>query len=639
MNSALKIFLVITIIHNISILSAAAPENKYKASDIPAALLIDAKAVVRKCETVLEISDINKIVKRVTYAITILKENGIDNSVLTQYYDKFMTVRKIKADLYDRDGVPIKNGVNVEVRDFSANVGYSLYEDNRVKVLDPKYRILPFTVEFTYETAYNGFFFYPDWTVYDDYNVSVEKSVFTVITPIGFKFRYLEKNLDSSCKVTAVKDKTIYKWEYENMPAVKKEPFGKSYEEYTPVVYSAPSDFEIGGYNGNLDSWYNFGKWINNLGKGRDVLNKETSGKIKNLVSGFSDDKEKISALYNYFQNKVRYVNVKIGMGGWQTIEAETVDRLSYGDCKALSNYMKSLLDVVGIKSYYTLVRAGEFAPPINADFPSTQFNHVILCIPGEIDTIWLECTSQNLPFGYLGSFTDDRKVLMTSEEGGVLVTTKKYTLDDNRQVRHAVVNLLPDGNATSTVTTDYAGILYDKIYRVLQLDNIDGRKFVQSNISIPSYKLVSFSHREEKKIIPVISEDLVLSLSNFGIVMGNRILIKPNLMTKVGKLPFLTKDRKSEVSIRRPYSEIDTIIYNLPVNYKLDRIPSKQTVITKFGEYSSELISDKKTVCYIRIFRLFNNNYPVTDYPSFVDFFEKISACDETKIALIRDL
>ncbi|MBK8883617.1 MAG: DUF3857 domain-containing protein [Bacteroidales bacterium] len=639
MNYFLRTFLVIAIFLYISIISSEAAEIKYKASDIPADLLKDAKAVVRKSETVIEISDIDKMVMKVTYAITILNENGIRNSVLTQFYDKFTTVRKIRSDLYDQYGVPIKNGLNVEVKDYSANVGYSLYEDNRVKVLDPKYRTLPFTVEYTYEIAFNGLLYYPAWSVYDDYNVSVENSSLNIVTSKGFKFRYLEKNIINRGVMKSAGDKIIYAWNYENMPAVKNEPFGKPFMEYTPVVYSAPSDFEIGGYKGNLDSWTNFGKWLNLLGEGRNVLDKETNEKIKNLVSGISDENEKIKVLYDYLQNKVRYVLVKVGMGGWQSIDAETVNRVAYGDCKALSNYMKSLLDIIGITSYYTLVRAGESAPMINADFPSNQFNHVILCIPQLNDTLWLECTSQDIPYGYLGAFTDDRKALITTKEGGVLVSTRKYGMKDNRQLRKSVVDLSADGSAIAAVKTEYSGVLYDKIYPVLHMDAVDSRKFIQEHILIPSFNLVSFSNEEEKSIIPVIRENLNLKLSNYGTVMGSRILLKPNLMTRVEKLPYRTKDRKSEISIRRPYDEIDTVIIRLPSRYKLDKMPPKVTLTSKFGEYSAELISDNKTIGFIRRLKLFNGDYPVTDYPEFVDFFEKISMSDEIKVALIRDM
>jgi hypothetical protein len=626
------------LIFQIILLPSNAKEAKYKVSDIPVELVTNAKAVIRSSETVFEISDINKLVRRVTYAITILNEKGIDNSVLSEYYNKYISVRKIKADLYDRDGIPIKNSENIKVEDYSANDGNSLYEDIRVKVLDPKYRTLPFTVEYSYEISYEGLFLFPDWKVYDDYNISVEKSSLTILTPKDFKFRYKEKNIKNQYKISEGKDKTEYTWKYEHMPALKKEPFSTPYEEYTPVVCAAPSDFEMDGYKGNLESWDNFGKWINLLGKGRNTLDEKTNEKVKSMVVGLKTDDDKIRALYNYFQNKVRFVSLQIGIGSWQMIEADKVDNFSYGDCKALSNYMKSLLDIIGIKSYYTLVRAGESAPVINADFPSNQFNHVILCIPESSDTLWLECTSQTIPFGYLGTFTDDRKALFTSDAGGTLVTTIKYSIDDNKKIRKTIVDLTSDGNGTSTVETDYKGIFYDQVMPVLHMDEVDGRKFVQSKISIPSYRLISYSHKEDKSIIPAIKENLNLTLINYGIVMGNKIILKPNLMTRVTELPVGTKDRKSEICIRRPFEEIDTVIFRIPAGFKIAQIPARVTIATKFGEYSSEILSDDNTITYLRSFKLFNNIYSVSDYPAFVDFFEKISFSDEIKIALFKD-
>lgn len=612
-------------------------ELKYKVSEIPTAILKDSKAIIRNKSIEFEISNVGKAVEKIHYAITILNENGLNNSVFIEPYNKFSSIRNINFDLYDKDGNIINYHPDARVKDYAAISGYSIYEDARVKFIDPNYRTTPFTVEYTYEIVYDGLLSYPDWDPIEDYNVSVENSSLTVKTPPGFKFRYKEQFLTDTCQIEKRPKETIYKWEVKNLPSVRQELFSLPISENSPNLFLAPNDFQISGTNGNMETWGTFGYWMYKLGEGRNTLPVETQSQIKSMVAGADNDIDKIKILYSYLQNKVRYVSIQIGLGGWQTTDAETVNRLSYGDCKALSNYMKSLLDVVGIKSLYTLVSAGDDSPAVMEGFPSNQFNHVILCVPLKSDTLWLECTSQQIPFGFIGTFTDNRKVLVIDEKGGALVRTKKYGMDDNTQIRSASVTIGSNGAGISTVHTVYRGLKYDNVFPVLMMDQEDKKKFIQKQISIPTYNLNSFSCKEKREIVPSMNEELNLGLPGLGTLSGNRLVFSPDVFTHFRKIPSRTQERKTPVSIRRPSLEIDTVTFELPANYKPERIPDKKTIKNQFGEYSAEMLYKNNKLIYIRSLKLFEGLYCKEVYSSFVDFCEQISISDAGRISFIK--
>ncbi|MEZ5148898.1 MAG: hypothetical protein R2759_17955 [Bacteroidales bacterium] len=67
--------------------------------------------------------------------------------------------------------------------------------------------------------------------------------------------------------------------------------------------------------------------------------------------------------------------------------------------------------------------------------------------VPLANDTLWLECTNQDMPFAYLGTFTDNRRALAITDNGGVLVRTKSYEADSNLICTKATFHVDADGN------------------------------------------------------------------------------------------------------------------------------------------------------------------------------------------------
>jgi hypothetical protein len=528
-------------------------------------------------------------------------------------YDKFSSVKKIKTTVYDQNGNIVRIDANSSLQDIAAFSGYSLYDDYRIKIFDPKYASIPFTVEFSYEISYNGLLSYPFWVLYDDFNVSIEQSSLTVFTPYHFKLRYHERNLNSTVNIHDAGGKVEYDWKVSSIPALREEPYSPSLADYSPAVFLAPYDFVIGGYDGNCESWAKFGLWIKKLADGRLVLDENTRQKLKSMIEGATNDLDKIRILYSYMQNKVRYVSIQIGIGGWQPIDAQSVEKVSYGDCKALANYMKSLLDAIGIKSYYTLVRAGEDAPSLIEDFPSNQFNHAIVCVPLKSDTIWLECTDQQIPFGFLGTFTDDRKVLLISDTGGIVVKTRQYSLTDNTQVQNAKVILDEEGNAESSISTEYRGVKYDLMSKILRMDDFDKKNSIREKIKLAQFNLVTYRYNETKTINPSLVEELKINVPEYGSIKGGYLVFKPNFINRIGKIPLKSVQRKAPIEIKRSYSETDTITYLLNGKYLSDLKPVTFSLKSPYGEYNYKIISGNKKICYIRSLKLIKGVFPAS--------------------------
>ena len=229
-------------------------------------------------------------------------------------------------------------------------------------------------------------------------------------------------------------------------------------------------------------------------------------------------------------QENTRYVSIQLGLGGWQSYDPEYVYKNGYGDCKALSNYVQRMLEAVGITAYPVLIRAGEYAPDIVPEFSGNQFNHVILCVPDQKDTIWLECTVNNFPAGYLGQFTEDRYALLISPEGGHLVRTPTSPPEANRQIRKAKVVLDRNGNALVDAEVTTTGYQQDRLVEMEdRLSERDRKKWLERSINAKSFELTDYQFEGVQKAErPAYQYRYQVQARNWAAVSGSRFFWRP---------------------------------------------------------------------------------------------------------------
>jgi len=612
-------------------------ELTFEVSSIPDSLKNNADVVVREYNSETTIKSLSSLVTNVHVVLTVLREGGLDYANLVLPYDQFTDIENIKAITYNEDGIQISHSKPSQILDESAIPDGLFYTENRVKKLKLSALRYPFTVEYSYEIDQSKIIGYPRWMPIDDYRISVEHAMMTITAEEALMPRFKEFNLPQPARITKNKELTTITYEVQNLPAVEKEKVSIPLEERVPVVRVAPDTYKMLGMDFDFRSWKSIGLWDYTLNKDRDVLPEKTRQQLSALIRDKKDDLSKMKAIYRFVQETTRYVCVTLGIGGMQTSEAREVAEKDYGDCKGLVNYTKALLKEAGITSYAALVRAGRDEQDILTDFPSLQFDHVILCVPQEGDTVWLECTSQNLPFNFLGEFTCNRHVLVITPEGGVLVKTPAYPGSSNTMNRRIIIELDTLGNATAKITAVYRGLKYE-VMEILENKSVqDMKDFYITKMKTPSATInkISFTYRKDND--PQAVENVGLTLRSFATHAGNRIFVPFNLFLYWNPDLNRLSTRKTPLCFRRSSIDSDTIEIHLPSGHQVESLPETVDLSSQFGHYTLTAIQKDNIITFIRTHEIKEGRYPPESFAEFTSYLQKISKSDKANAVLIK--
>ncbi|TBO39630.1 DUF3857 domain-containing protein [Pedobacter kyonggii] len=609
----------------------------YDVAKIPENLKKDAVAVVRNEESFFDIKGLGTAKMDYKVAITILNKAGEGFGEMAEFYDKFSSIYNIRATLYDAAGKKVKDYKSSDIKDQSLISDFSIFEENRLKHLKFVSITYPYTIEYSYSQDYNGLLYFPSWRDLKGFGVSVEKSAYTIQRAKNYKMRYItSSNLQTDSIING--EKVQYKWKSANVAAVAEEPLSTGIDNISAWVKASPNQFEYDGSTGNFDNWKNFGSWLYTLNQGGNKLPEATKLMVQNLIKDTKTPKEKIRILYNHLQQNTRYVSVQLGIGGFRPILAEKVAQVNYGDCKALSNYMKALLNEAGISS--NLIVIGNDMPSLNPNYSSMgQANHMILCVPLAKDTTFLECTSQYKPMGFIGYSNSDRNVLMVTEDGGKIVHTPAYNAKENYQIRKTKITLAEDGTASAEIKSTYGNAQFEENFPMTLMEPVDLRKTIIGDSPIPVAELISYKYVQPDKTLPVLTEEINFKTNPLLTKGGDKLFLVVNQVNRRESVPLKVENRKTYFAVPFSYNDDDEINYILPKGYNVEFIPKDIAISSEFGSYSAKFSVKDNMIVYSRTQTMNNKKYPPEKYGEYVDFYKKIYQADKQKAVLAKTL
>jgi hypothetical protein len=258
-----------------------------------------------------------------------------------------------------------------------------------------------------------------------------------------------------------------------------------------------------------------------------------------------------------------------------------------------------------------------------DTDFPSQQFNHVILFVPLAKDTLWLDCTS-DLAFGYLGTPTQNRLALVTQPDASRFYTTPALTMDEVLELRTLRATLNPEGMVFTDVNCKYRGEKYELLYYLNKNRNdAEKQKYLSRHFMENGFQLDKFNFDLPDRDSAFIKFNYQASSGQQVKTYGNESLLKVSeLDVPIIELP---KVRTLPVQINFPIYRIDSITYSFPDNYKPQSCPADLSVFTKYGEYKTQFRIENGKVCVYKMLKIYAGNYPLEEYGQFFEFMNQV--------------
>lgn len=611
--------------------------QSFPASAIPENLRKNADAVIRKDFTTIQINKIDDIKYQLYNVTTVLNKDGDSDARVYIPYEKGNSISDVKVNIYDEAGKKIKSFSKSDFGDFSNNDQGTFYSDNRIMVLAYTPTQYPYTVEFSYQIGDENTVFLPDFTPFRSTKVSLEEAQMKIINKSGIDLK--TKIYPSPYNYTSVTEndnageKTYI---YKNVPALDNVFLLPQPVKILPKVSFALTKFNLEGKQGTLNDWKDFGSWYyKNILEPVFVSTPAIKAEVASLhLQGTTE--EKVKKIYQYMQSKTRYIFVALGIGGWQPMLPDEVQKKGYGDCKGLSTYMKTMLDEAGIPSYYCKINSASSPVSFDKDFPKMGGNHIILMVPTEKGNIWLENTSQQIAFNHLGYSTTDRNVLVVKKDGIEVIDTPSYPAEQSKEKQQLKIKINEDNSILGEGSFSYTGIQYDNNLALASMSPKERTEAVKNMLDVLHFEKIEMKNFLNDKDNAVAKYDLDFKANNYSKSAGSSIIFRavPIYSHNVYKNE---ENRELPFELRQSFEDDYEVSFTIPQQYKVEEFPENVILNSEFGTYKLSFAKNGETLKVSRSIRINKGIYPKEKYNDYINFRKKTINIDNSKILISK--
>lgn len=589
------------------------------------------KAVVEDYSTDIICDKLTHAVMHFKKTTTILHESASDFGFFSCTCSKSNQLISFKGQVTDASGNIIRK---MKIKDLK-KTEYSPYLaiDDYIMYLEYTPSSFPVTVTYEWELdCKDNLVEFPPFCPQTDYNVDVKRAAYHLAAPQELGVRYAFKNISQPAEVYKNKaGAQVISLEMTDIPRVKKIPYTRPIYDRVPIAYFAPSLFVYYETQGSLSNWKEFGMWQFGMLRGRDALPEDIRNEIHQLTDSLGDDRQKVEAIYNLLGKKTRYVAILFGIGGQCPASAIDVCSSGYGDCKGLTNFMRAMLQEVGITSNYTTISTRN--RQLLKDFASVgQMNHVILQVPMKNDTIWLECTNPQLPFGYVHGDIAGHDAIEVSRAGGRLVHIPAYPDSTNLARNQIRLQLDGSGIADIDVSSVFYNLRMESRIPVYKMGRDEQKKAILRMLYAPQAEIDKSEFKMEGLVL---SLDAHVRSKNYTTATGKRLFVPVCPIRRDTSIPAVDEERLEDFYIETGYCDEDEIIITLPEGSEIEATPSDVIINESFASFHSIIKRKGSQIIITNRLLVKSGTYDKSSYSRFIEFMKRVNTAYGQKVVL----
>jgi len=365
----------------------------------------------------------------------------------------------------------------------------------------------------------------------------------------------------------------------------------------------------------------------------------------------------KMQAITAFVQRQIRYAAIEIGIGDMQPHPAADVFSHQYGDCKDKATLLSTMLRVAGIDSYYVMVDTDRGV--VRPDYPSMQFDHVILAIrlPDGLSTTTLyaviddpklgrlllfDPTDEIVPLGYLPHELQDNYGLLVTPDGGTLVTMPLLPPAVNRLLRTATFTLTRSGDLAGEVKEARWGGPAGADREVFLDAEPSKRADVLENFLgqfLANFQLTGATIGNLENYNDTLTLDYKFASQGYAKMAGDELLFRPRVLgdkyTNLLDLFAQNKPREYPIEFEEASRQDDVFDITMPAGYELDGARAPVSASCDFATYTSKLEVNGNVLRYARTLQIKSVLVPTDKLADVKQFLQQVAADQQSFIEL----